>query len=71
MSYSSDLDEWKRLYWTHLLLVTGGRVRRMSEISGVNRTDVYKKLKKYGLTPRRMQNRGNAAWQALGEKVNG
>lgn len=62
-AFSDELAEWKRMYWTRLMITCAGNVRRMSEVSGVNSTYIYRKLKQYGLKTGRK--RGNAAWQAL------
>ena len=56
-------------YMTALMEEADGSVMKAAVIAGVNRTDLYRHLRKVPETfhvKRRPANRGNAAWQALG-----
>jgi hypothetical protein len=49
-----------------------GNVCALSRATGINRTDLYKVLRRHGVSPvrsdgRRFGHRGNAAWHSLGE----
>ena len=44
-----------------------GNVTRAALELGVNRTDIYKRMRSIGLQPSRRKREGNAAWQALGD----
>lgn len=49
-------ESWKEferrcgeMYWRTLAWITAGRIVEMSRLSGVNRTDTYKRLQRYGV----------------------
>lgn len=44
-----------------------GRVVLVAAELGVNRTDIYKRMRVLGLEPKMKRREGNAAWQALGD----
>lgn len=50
-----------RSYWETLLVMTRGNITQAGRIAGVNRTDVYKHLTRYGvqLNPRPHAHRGS------------
>lgn len=67
MKYKDFKREVLAIYWRALLAECGDNVTFASRISGVNRTDLYKHLKRLGVTLGRPVKRGNAAWQALSD----
>jgi len=53
-----------REYWQTLLAVTEGNVTHAAQIAGVYRTDVYKRLQRYGVAlPRNRPSARRGKWE--------
>ena len=68
--YREARAEWHRQYLRAVMSEAGGKASRAAQIAGINRTDFYNVLKRYGVAPTYNNprlNRGNAAWQSLGD----
>lgn len=74
MKIRDFLEAAERYYWA-CKMVECQDMTRLAKDAGVSRPVLYERLKRLGLyTPnqahaQRRQNRGNAAWQALGNRV--
>lgn len=73
--YVNAKYQFEHDYWSRLVALTNGNVTRMAELSGVNRTDLYKKLDRASVTIKRhgpsrgvLYYKGNSAWHSLGDE---
>jgi hypothetical protein len=68
------MAEAERLYW-RTAMAGQPNMHELAKAAGIHRTVLYERLKRLGLrTPNdtygtKRRNRGNAAWQALGNRV--
>lgn len=52
MTYAEALRKFKLEYWAALMDECGGRVPAVAKIAGIDRTSVYKALRKVGIQVR-------------------
>jgi transcriptional regulator of acetoin/glycerol metabolism len=46
-----SMEEMERQHITRVLTAEGGNISRASQVLQINRTTLYHKMKKYGITP--------------------
>lgn len=57
--YQQAKKEFEVKFWTNILSQCGGEVGKVAKFTGVNRTDVYKRLHRLGLKFTCKLKRGN------------
>ena len=62
-------EEFERSYLRNVLQMTGGNISRAAQFAGRYRADFYKMLKKYGLHPSMLKERGDLVHPELIEEM--
>lgn len=65
MPFREHLRAEARGYWVRMLALTHGNVSLCAQIARVNRTHVYKLLRRYGIAVQRRKYRGTWTEQGL------
>lgn len=74
--YAKAHRDWQRDYIKKALAACDNSVIAASRLTGLNRTHIYKMMRKLGMetsgvSPGRKPGRGNAAWEQLGREQHG